>query len=75
MAIDVPAGVHEIRVDYHPAGRTAGRLLTVLGILLTAAYVILYRKGYQAADLSGIVSGLGQFLKNPSFRKGKNRVK
>ncbi len=75
MAIDVPAGVHEIRVDYHPAGRTAGRLLTVLGILLTAAYVILYRRGYQAADLSGIVSGLGQFLKNPSFRKGKNRVK
>ncbi len=43
MAIDVPAGVHEIRVDYRPAGRTGGVILEILGVLILAAYILTYR--------------------------------
>ncbi|MCR5177745.1 MAG: YfhO family protein [Lachnospiraceae bacterium] len=43
MAVRVPAGVHEIRVNYRPAGRTGGIILEVFAIMLLAAYIFMYR--------------------------------
>ncbi len=44
MAIDVPSGVHEIVVTYSPVGFKSGLVLSCLGVILVAIYMIIYRK-------------------------------
>ncbi|MGN1120080.1 MAG: YfhO family protein, partial [Oscillospiraceae bacterium] len=43
MAIRVPAGVQEIEFTYRTPGLTLGIILTIVGILLTAAYILFFR--------------------------------
>jgi len=50
MAIDVPAGVHQIRVDYLPTGFVWGLLLSLLGILIAILYIMLYKKYKRARE-------------------------
>ncbi|MCR4902901.1 MAG: YfhO family protein [Butyrivibrio sp.] len=44
MAIDVPAGVHEIVVTYNPPYLFIGAVITLLGVLMTALYIMICRK-------------------------------
>ncbi|WP_408071207.1 YfhO family protein [Butyrivibrio sp. JL13D10] len=43
MAVRVPAGVHEIRADYKPDGFYPGLAMSVVGITLLGAYLLVLR--------------------------------
>lgn len=40
MAIRIPAGVHEIRADYRPDGFYPGLIMSIVGIILSGAYLL-----------------------------------
>jgi hypothetical protein len=44
-AISVPAGVHNIEVNYFPANFAPGLILTLIGILIVSVYLFIYRSG------------------------------
>ena len=52
MAIDVPAGVHEITVSYLPQGFYLGMLISVVSIMILLCYILIFlKKGKKAASL------------------------
>ncbi|MCH4191147.1 MAG: YfhO family protein [Butyrivibrio sp.] len=44
MAIDVPAGVHEITVSYLPQGFYLGMLISVISVMILLCYILIYLK-------------------------------
>lgn len=43
MALRVPSGISEISFEYHTPGATAGIILTIAGVLISAAYIAYFR--------------------------------
>ncbi|MCR5669846.1 MAG: YfhO family protein [Butyrivibrio sp.] len=44
MAIPVSEGVHDIRVTYTPEGFRSGLILSIIGVLVAAAYIVMLKK-------------------------------
>ncbi len=44
MAIPVSRGVHNIRVTYTPEGRTAGRIISIIGAIALLVYYLMLKK-------------------------------
>ena len=43
MAVKIPAGVHEIRTDFRPSGFYQGLVMSIAGIVILSAYLLVLR--------------------------------
>ena len=57
MAIDVPAGVHEIRVSYLPQGFYLGMLISIISIMLLLCYILKIRRNRNGAAYLEVTEG------------------